>query len=66
MKAYRVYVVGADGRLQIGHAFGAPDDRTAVAKAQALAAKGQTLELWENGRLVGRVGKDGALDLTER
>jgi len=60
VKAYRIYIVGAGGRLQLGQAFEAADDRAAIPRAEALAAKGQVAELWEGGRMVGRVGKDGA------
>ena len=59
MKAYRIYIVSPDGRLQLGQAFEAADDRAAIPRAEALAAKGQIAELWEGGRMVGRVDKDG-------
>jgi len=59
VKAYRIYIVGADGRLQLGQAFEAVDDHAAVARAEGSAPKGETAELWEGGRMVGRLGKDG-------
>ena len=59
MKAYRIYVVGADGRLQLGEAFTARDDAAAAARAASVTPRGQRAELWEAGRLVGRLGKDG-------
>ena len=54
MKAYRIYIVGLDGRLQLGQGFEAVDDKAAGRRAEALAAKGQAAELWEGGRMVGR------------
>jgi len=55
MKSYRIYVVGPDGRLQLGLAFQAADDRVAGVEAEGAVARGQVAELWEGGRLVGRV-----------
>ena len=60
MKSYRIYIVDPDGRLQLGQAFEAVDDRAAGAQAESAAQKGRTAELWEGGRLVGRVSEDGA------
>ena len=60
MKSYRIYIVGADGRLQLGQAFEAADDVAAVARALELAVSGQGAELWEGGRIVGRVSATGA------
>jgi hypothetical protein len=59
VKAYRIYIVDADGRLQLGEAFEAPDDRVAGARAESLAAKGKVAELWEGGRMVGQVSRLG-------
>jgi len=59
VKAYRIYFVGPDGRLQLGQAFEAADDQAAAARAEALAAPGQSAELWEGGRMVGQVSKLG-------
>lgn len=59
MKSYRIYILEPDGRLQLGEAFDVPDDRVAAARAEALAEPGQTAELWEGGRIVGRVSEDG-------
>ncbi|HLZ73811.1 hypothetical protein [Phenylobacterium sp.] len=59
MKSYRIYIVDPDGRLQLGQAFEAVDDKAAGAQAQAAARRGRDAELWEGGRLVGRVSKDG-------
>ena len=59
MKSYRIYIVGADGRLQLGHAFEARDDEAAAARAEILAERGLAAELWEGGRLVGRVSESG-------
>lgn len=60
MKSYRTYHVGRDGRLELGEAFNARDDSEAAAQVRAIVPAGQPAELWEAGRLVGRVGKDGA------
>ena len=59
MKSYRIYIVGADGRLQLGQAFEAVDDVEAAARAVDLAERRLAAELWEGGRLVGRVLKSG-------
>lgn len=63
MKSYRIYIVGPDGRLQLGLAFQASDDRTAGAEAEAAVTRGQLAELWEGGRLVGKVSKSGVFHL---
>ncbi|HZZ33781.1 MAG TPA: hypothetical protein VFE10_17495 [Phenylobacterium sp.] len=60
MKSYRIYILETDGRLQLGDAFDATDDQMAAARAQDVAEKGRTAELWEGGRIVGRVSKGGA------
>ena len=59
MKSYRIYIIGRDGRLQLGQAFQAQDDAAASAVARAAAAPGQSIELWEGGRMVGRASEDG-------
>ncbi len=59
MKSYRIYIVDPDGRLQLGLAFDAADDKAAGAQAASVAQKGRMAELWEGGRLVGWVSKDG-------
>ena len=59
MKAYRIYIVDSDGRLQLGEAFEAADDAAAGVRAEALAAKGKVAELWEGGRMVGQVSRQG-------
>lgn len=66
VKAYRIYIVGSDGRLQLGQAFEAPDDRTAGALAELAAVRGQLAELWEGGRLVGRVSTQGVFGMGDR
>jgi hypothetical protein len=63
LKAYRIYLVGSDGRVQLGHAFEAPHDEEARVRAVAHAARGQVAELWEGGRMVGRVDENGAFGL---
>jgi hypothetical protein len=59
VKAYRIYIVDADGRLQLGDAFEAVGDEAAGARAETLAAKGKIAELWEGGRMVGQVSRQG-------
>ncbi|HZZ66716.1 MAG TPA: hypothetical protein VFE18_00945 [Phenylobacterium sp.] len=59
MKSYRIYIVDPDGRLQLGQAFEAVDDRIAGDLARSFAQRGRTAELWEGGRMVGRVSTDG-------
>ena len=59
MKAYRIYIVDADGRLHLGEAFEAVDDQAAGVRAEALAAEGKIAELWEGGRMVGQVSRQG-------
>jgi hypothetical protein len=59
VKAYRIYIVDGDGRLHLGEAFEAVDDQAAGARAETLAVSGKIGELWEGGRMVGRVSKRG-------
>jgi hypothetical protein len=66
VKAYRIYIVGSDGRLQLGHAFEATDDVIAGTRAETHAARGQVAELWEGGRMVGRVSTDGVFTTGDR
>ena len=63
MKSYCIYNVGPDGRLQLGLAFQAADDRMAGAEAEAAVTRGQLAELWDGGRLVGKVSKSGVFNL---
>ena len=63
MKSHRIYIVGPDGRLQLGLAFQSPDDRTAGAEAEGAVVRGQLAELWQGGRLVGRVSKSGVFEM---
>ena len=64
MATYRAYVVAAGGRLQLGETFDAPDDEAAVAHVQALG-RPTAMELWEAGRLIGRVSKLGVFTPVE-
>jgi hypothetical protein len=59
VKSYRIYIVDPDGRLQLGQAFEAADDGIAADLAKSFAQRGRTAELWEGGRMVGRVSNDG-------
>lgn len=45
--------------MQLGHAFEAASDGDARQRALTHAARGQVAELWEGGRMVGRVDEDG-------
>jgi len=63
VKSYRIYIVDPDGRLQLGQAFEAADDEAAGRRARGVAQRGRTAELWEGGRIVGRVCEDGDFTL---
>ena len=65
MKSYRVYIVGFDGRLQLGQAFDARDDTEASRRAHGVATPGLTAELWQGGRLVGTISRDGVFAFSE-
>jgi hypothetical protein len=54
MPAYRLYVVGSDGRLIASEDIECADDQEAIKKA-AQAAKHSGIELWERGRCVDRL-----------
>ena len=62
MKSYRIYIVDPDGRLQLGQAFEAVDDQAASGQAEIAAQRGRAAELWEGGRVVGHVSKDGVFN----
>ncbi|MGA0605419.1 hypothetical protein ACO2Q0_05400 [Phenylobacterium sp. VNQ135] len=59
MASYRIYRLGADGRLLLGETFEAADDAAAVARAGAQHRTGVAAELWAGGRIVGRFSKLG-------
>ena len=58
MATYRIYRIGSGGRLQLGEGFQARNDAAAIERASELR-EGQPVEIWEGGRLVGRVSKHG-------
>ena len=60
MPSYRIYRVGAGGRLVLGETFHGSTDAEAVQRAQGLHQAGTAAELWDGGRLVGRFSKQGA------
>lgn len=60
LPSYRIYYVGPGGRLRVGEAFSADDDHHAVASARRHIQRGQSAELWEWGRPVGRFTRDDA------
>lgn len=59
LTAYRIYLVGAAGRLRLGEALEARDDAEAIAAARALVPAGEAAELWAAGRIVGRFSRSG-------
>jgi hypothetical protein len=59
LKSYRVYILEPDGRLQLGQAFEAADDGAAGGQAARAAEPGKVAELWEGGRIVGKVSAAG-------
>jgi hypothetical protein len=59
LNSYRIYILGPDGRLQLGQAFEEADDTVAGVRAVTLSVSGQAAELWEAGRRVGQVSTDG-------
>ena len=62
LNTYRVYLHDPRGRLGVGPTFDAGDDAAAVSEARGLVA-GQSAELWNSGRLIGRFSKDGVFTL---
>jgi hypothetical protein len=60
--SYRIYRVEPGGRLQLGEAFVASDDRSAVECARSLHDAQREAELWAGGRLIGRFTKHGTFD----
>jgi hypothetical protein len=60
LTAYRIYLVGAAGRLRLGDVLQADDDAAAIAAARAALPAGQAAELWQGGRIVGRFSRSGA------
>lgn len=57
--SYRLYTVEPSGRLQLSRTFDCPDDEAAVEQARGSGADGHARELWQGGRLVGRLSKLG-------
>ncbi|HEY8571633.1 hypothetical protein [Phenylobacterium sp.] len=57
--SYRLYTVDRSGRLQLSRTFDCSDDEAAVEQAREAAAEGEAVELWDGGRLVGRLSKLG-------
>ena len=58
--SYRIYRVEPGGRLQLGEAFTASDDQSAVERARSLHDAQREAELWAGGRLIGHFTKYGA------
>ncbi|RAK58755.1 hypothetical protein DJ021_02525 [Phenylobacterium hankyongense] len=59
MASYRIYYVGAGGRLRLDRDMDCAGDREAVEKLLDRRADGRAGELWNGGRLVGRFSKLG-------
>ena len=59
MASYRIYRVGPGRRLQLGEAFDAPNDESALEFARTVYRRGEEVELWAGGRLLGRFTKQG-------
>lgn len=60
MATYRVYIIDKHGRLQLGESFEAQDDDEALIRLDSLDRRGSTLELWQGGRLLRKLPRDGA------
>lgn len=56
MAAYRIYHIDGAGRFSTGDWIQAEDDAAALKVA---AKRGRSVEVWQGGRLVGRIGPDG-------
>lgn len=62
--SYTIYVVAPGGRLQLGGRFECTDDAAAIDLAP-VTRRGEAIELWEGGRLVGRFSKLGVFTPAE-
>ena len=60
MKKYRLYVVTAEENISSTFERHFPDDREALTQAERLRAEQHAVEVWNDDRLVGRIG--GAFD----
>ncbi|HEX2559969.1 hypothetical protein [Phenylobacterium sp.] len=58
MPTYRVYLIDARGRVQMGDTFEQPDDATAQVRFEAIDRQGLNAELWQGGRLVRKLPRD--------
>jgi hypothetical protein len=58
LPTYRVYLIDAHGRLQLGESFEKPDDAAAKAVFDAIDRQGLNAELWQGGRLVRKLPRD--------
>jgi hypothetical protein len=59
VSAYRIYYLGAAGRLQLGETLHCASDAEAIQQALEISGDGRAGELWDGGRLVGRFSKLG-------
>ncbi len=60
MITYRVYLIDPKGRMQLGDSFHGASDREAVSRFQQIDRQGQIAELWQGGRLIGKLPRDKA------
>lgn len=58
MPTYRVYLIDARGRVQMGDTFEQPNDAAAQARFEAIDRQGLNAELWQGGRLVRKLPRD--------
>lgn len=57
MPSYRIYYVGAGGRIRAGETVQASGDEEAVKKTRAVLPRDEAAELWHDGRRVGRFSR---------
>ena len=66
MLEYRLYMLDATGALQFPEEFEAPDDGTAIARADEFCVNGKQMELWRARRKVHCWGFDDCPSDCER
>jgi hypothetical protein len=55
---YQVYIIDGNGRVRLSETFEARGDDEAIIRLQGLDGGGDTLELWQGGRLLRRLPAD--------
>jgi hypothetical protein len=58
MNQYRIYEFNDQNHIEKRHDLAAPDDVAAVQQAKLFADK-SVIEVWQSGRFIARVGRDG-------